>query len=178
MTLALGWLEPEHFPTWRRRLKLEYLAYNLTHVRREALLQLLLFVGDGGLFPSDDTVAAAARCCARTVRRARADARALGLLTWEHTRKLVDGRWRQGPNHYAVQVPTRPVCPGGQRVRRGSKELSKRPTGTPAAAFVDLPSSPEAARAALARIRQAREPTLVAAWQARRGGARSSPAPA
>ena len=99
MTLACGWLEPAEFPAWRLRVEAERLAGNLTATRKDALKAMLRFVGDAGLFPSDATVAVAVGCSARTVRRARGDAHALGLLTWKHTRKLVDGRWRQGPNH-------------------------------------------------------------------------------
>ena len=167
MTLAGGWLEPAEFPAWRRRVDAECVAGNLTAARKDALKAMLRFVGDAGLFPSDATIAAVVGCCARTVRRARADAQRLGLLTWEHTRKLVDGRWRQGPNHYAVQVPTRPVCPGGQRVPRGSKEVSKRPTGALTMALQLSPEQVQAAREGLARVRQTREAVHAAAWLAR-----------
>ncbi len=114
---GLDWLEPEEFPAWRRRLELERRAHNLTLHRQKALGTLLAFWGAEGLFPSDAAVADLAGVSERTVRRARVDARELGLLTWQRTRKLVAGRWRQGPNRYSVTVPTQPVCSGGQRGR-------------------------------------------------------------
>ncbi len=101
---GLDWLEPEEFPAWRRRLELERRAHNLTLHRQKALETLLAFWGAEGLFPSDAAVAGLAGVSERTVRRARVDARELGLLTWQRTRKLVAGRWRQGPNRYIVAV--------------------------------------------------------------------------
>ena len=44
------------------------------------------------------------------MRRARADARELGLLRWERTRALVAGAWRQGRNRYRIAVPDRPAA--------------------------------------------------------------------
>ncbi len=115
---GLDWLEPEEFPAWRRRLELERRAHNLTLHRQKALGTLLAFWGAEGLFPSDGAVAGLAGISERTVRRARLDARELGLLTWQRTRKLVAGRWRQGPNRYTVTVPAGPVCSGGQAGRQ------------------------------------------------------------
>ncbi len=125
---GLDWLEPEDFPAWRRRLELERRARNLTLHRQKALGTLLAFWGAEGLFPSDAAVASLAGVSERTVRRARVDARELGLLTWQRTRKLVAGRWRQGPNRYAVVVPVGPVCSDGQpgRPRQGSKKQEAR----------------------------------------------------
>jgi len=124
---GLDWLEPEEFPAWRRRLELERRAHNLTLHRQKALGTLLAFWGAEGLFPSDAAVAGLAGVSERTVRRARVDARELGLLTWQRTRKLVAGRWRQGPNRYIVTVPAGPVCasdgqPGRQRQARKKQE--------------------------------------------------------
>ena len=165
-TLLGGWLEPAEFSAWRRRLELERLAGHLTMHRQHALRTLLAFVGDRGLFPSDQAVAELAGCCARTVRRAREEARELGLLTWQRTRKLVDGRWRQGSNRYTVAIPDRPLClsPDGQRVRRGRKEVRKRLSNRVQAALTlpppGLPSLADAAAASQARF--------LASWHARR----------
>jgi hypothetical protein len=146
------WLEPEAFVTWRRRLELERLARNLTPGRRDALVALLSFLGPDGLYPSDETVGKRAGVSARTVRRARTDARALGLLTWQPTRKLVAGRWRQGSNRYEVLLPSRPVCPrppGGQKVRQRKAISIQRLIGAVPANF---PSLAEIARQRLAVI--------------------------
>jgi len=62
------------------------------------LRALLAFHGEDGLYPSDAAVAELAGTSARTVRRARVDAKNLGMLSWRPTRKLVNGSWRQGPN--------------------------------------------------------------------------------
>jgi hypothetical protein len=127
---AADWLEPEEFPAWRRRLELERRAGHLTLHRQAALRALLCFHGTEGLWPSDAEVAKLAGVCERTVRNARADARRLGLLTWEPTRRRgADGRWRQGPNSYTVVVPARPVCPGGKLCRQRKKVRQERGSG-------------------------------------------------
>ena len=119
------WLEPEEFPAFRRRLKAERIARNLTPARRDALLALLAFYGPEGLYPSDETVAAATGCSSRTVRRARADAVAFGLR-WERTRKLVNGRYRQGPNRYWVDHETANLtCDPPQTDRKSHKDSKK-----------------------------------------------------
>lgn len=166
MTLFDAWLEPEHFPTWRRRLRLEWQACTLTLHRREALAALLTFVGDAGLFPSDAAVAERAMCSARTVRRARADARELGLLTWQRRRKLVNGRWRQGSNDYTVHIPARPVCsrPDGQDGRGVRKKEKKEANGIAAAEKLGVPIG----FPSLAEIAQRRQGAILEAWQSRR----------
>lgn len=127
MPLDLVWLEPEDFPAWRFRMKAETAGRHLTHTRLAALLALLTFYGPEGLFPSDAEVAARTGCSARTVQRARMDARDLGALTWEHSRKrAADGRWRQGPNVYQIKVPSTPVCPGRQVGRLTEKVKKER----------------------------------------------------
>lgn len=170
MTNTFLWLEPDEFPAWRRRLELERRARNLTDgrnltpARRDALRAMLAFVGvDGALFPSDAAVAELAGCSARTVRRARADARELGLLSWESTRRLVNGRWRQGPNRYTVTIPIRPVCPGGQDGQVYQRKKEKRPTRQEQAAALAVPLG----QPSLAEIARRRVPALTALWQSR-----------
>jgi hypothetical protein len=127
---AFTWLEPEIFPVWRRRLELERRAGNITLYRKAALNALLAFHGTEGLWPSDAAVAALAGVSERTVRNARNEARELGLLTWERTRKRgADGRWRQGPNSYTVAVPASPVCPGGKRCRQRQERKKEAGAG-------------------------------------------------
>ena len=79
---------------------------------------LLSYAEADGLYPADAAVAADSGYSISTVRRARMDARDLGLLTWERTRKLVGGRWVQGTNRYTIHLPSRPVCERAGR-RRG-----------------------------------------------------------
>ena len=123
---GLDWLEPEEFPAWRRRLELERRAYNLTLHRQKALRELLAFWGGEGVFPSDAAVAGLAGVSERTVRRARVDARELGLLAWQRTRKLVAGRWRQGANRYTILIPSTPVCPSGGQPGRQRQTRKKQ----------------------------------------------------
>ncbi len=162
---GLDWLEPEEFPAWRRRLELERRARNVTLHRQKALTTLLAFWGGEGLFPSDAAVAELAGVSDRTVRRARVDARELGLLTWQRTRKLVAGRWRQGANRYTVAVPAGPVCPGGQRgrPRQGSKK-QEAPKGRDAA-LIALTRSAARMPDLLAMRREVMRDRLLTGWR-------------
>ncbi len=162
---GLDWIEPEEFPAWRRRLELERHARNLTLHRQKALGTLLAFWGAEGLFPSDAAVAELAGVSERTVRRARVDARELGLLTWQRTRKLVGGRWRQGPNRYAVAIPAVPVCPAGQRGRQrqvGRKQEARYEGG---AALAEFTRQAAAGPDLLAMRRQVMQDRLRAGWR-------------
>lgn len=117
------WLESEEFAAWRRRLDLERRARHLTETQRICLegLQAALLAGERA---TDALVAERVGHSERTVRRARVAARELGMLDWRHTRRVVGGAWRQGPNAYALRLPARPVCPAGQtgRARKERKE--------------------------------------------------------
>jgi len=162
---GLDWLEPEEFPAWRRRLELERRGHNLTLHRQKALTTLLAFWGAEGLFPSDAAVAGLAGVSERTVRRARVDARELGLLTWQRTRKLMAGRWRQGPNRYAVAIPAGPVCPAGQRgqQRQVSKTQKARyKEGTP---LIALTQAAAGLPDLLAMRRKVMQDRLLAGWR-------------
>jgi hypothetical protein len=84
---------------------------------------------DGQLDPAHETIAEDAGCCARTVRRALAALKALGLVMWQC--RLVRAGWRvaQTSNSYllvpggAGTLPTGPaLCCGGQSVRQTLKE--------------------------------------------------------
>lgn len=125
---GLLWLEPEEWTAWRLRVKAEHMGGNLTPARRDALCSLVALMSAGDDTPTDEAVAKLAGCSPRTVRRARADARELGLLNWEQTRRLVCGAWRQGPNRYALRVPASPVCPAGQdgRARKSERKIEAR----------------------------------------------------
>jgi len=162
---GLDWLEPEEFPAWRRRLELERHARNLTLHRQKALTTLLAFWGAEGLFPSDAAVAELAGVSARTVRRARVDARELGLLTWQRTRKFVAGRWRQGPNRYAVAIPASPVCPGGQRGQQRQVRKKQEARYKEDAALVALTQAAARMPDLLAQRRRVIEERLLSGWR-------------
>jgi hypothetical protein len=78
---------------------------------------------DGQCDPCQDTLAADAGCCSRTVRRAADTMQALGLLTWQ--RRIVRAGWRteQTSNAYML-IPTAAlpaVCCGGQSGRETNR---------------------------------------------------------
>lgn len=110
---------------------------------------------DGQCDPTHDTLAEDAGCCSRTVGRATATMRALGLLRWQT--RLVRAGWRteQTSNAYEL-VPTATLpapCCGGQAVRQTTKVAIS--TTLPVSAGDVL-----AARAALAAVRERRRPLL------------------
>jgi hypothetical protein len=84
---------------------------------------------DGQLDPAHETIAEDAGCCARTVRRALAALKAVGLVLWQC--RLMRSGWRvaQTSNSYVLvpggvgTLPTGPAsrC-GGQSVRQSLKE--------------------------------------------------------
>ena len=117
------WLEPDEWYLWRCRLEAERRGRNLTPTQRDCLLTLhaALLAGER---VTDALVAERVGHSERTVRRARVAARELGMLEWRHTRRAVAGAWRQGPNAYALRLPTQPVCPAGQdgRAKKERKE--------------------------------------------------------
>jgi len=125
-------------------------------------LALLKRLGaDGQLDPAQDTLAADAGCSARTVRRATASMRALGLVRWET--RLVRAGWRalQTSNAYmltpALAQPV--VCTGGQTGRE-TRKIDSIPCWQPTIAD---------AQAALESIRRRRAGTIAALL--RRGAA-------
>jgi len=146
-----------------QRARFRYLLN--AHRRARRLTPLTELVGnalvrrlgvDGQCDPAHDTIAADAGCSARTVRRATARMRDLGLLRWQM--RLVRAGWRteQSSNAYEL-VPTvamPAVCCGGQTVR-----------GTRRIEIVSMPpASPEAvaaAQEALARRRAVIEARLL-----------------
>lgn len=156
----MEWLEPAEFGPWRRMLEIERRAGHLTPARRDCLRALLCFYGTEGLWPSDAAVAALACHGISTVRRARLDARALGLLTWQHTRKEVDGRRVQGPNCYAIRLPSPLVCPDVQG-ERGRSVRKKSDIGIPISEPRQQVMFDPQAREALAVIAARRLPALA-----------------
>jgi hypothetical protein len=124
--LTAHWIEPEHYPAWRKLLEDERRVGNLTPARRDVLRGLLAFFGVEGLWPSDQTVADLTGYSRSTVWRARRDAKDLGLLRWSPRR---NPSGRQGSNAYEVILRETPAARGvfpecqGERQR---KEVSKK----------------------------------------------------
>ena len=85
---------------------------------------------DGQLDPSHDTLAADVGCSARTVRRALATLRQLGLLSWQ--RRLVRTGWRvlQTSSAYALSIDGTQPHTGGQ-CGRETRKLSIKPIMNP-----------------------------------------------
>jgi hypothetical protein len=96
----------------------------LTEIVGNALVRRLGV--DGQCDPSHDTLAADAGCCSRTVRRALAAMRALGLVLWQCRLVRVGTRVIQSSNAYALaltEMRTLPTPrPGGQAVRETKRE--------------------------------------------------------
>ena len=163
MTLVdhLDWIEPEEWPEWRRRLAVERAAGRLPALRRDALLALLVCLGERE-DPSDAEVAERAHCSERTVRRARVDAREAGLLGWRRTKRLVGvgRRLCLGRNVYEIRLPMPATVSSGQtgRARQESKQGRKPP--------VDKSMSVRQQLAALA-IPQSQSVAVAAAVHAR-----------
>jgi hypothetical protein len=74
-------------PSITERIWRAFHAGDLTRVGRDVLLTLASFRGPGGVaWPAHSTLAARCKCSVRTVQKALASAKALGLLCWA-------GRW-------------------------------------------------------------------------------------
>ena len=117
---------------WRARLELHCRARAITALHQKIGRALLARLGtDGQLDPAQDTLAADAGCCERTVREALRRFNRLGLVSW--LRRLVRTRVgvRQTSNAYSLHLGAAPpVSRCGGRTRR---EISPP---------YDFPSSP------------------------------------
>jgi DNA-binding transcriptional MocR family regulator len=124
--------------TWSARVWAEFRAENLTRAYRDVLLTLRTFRGPGGIaWPSHETLAERAGCSVRTVQRALAQARLLGLTEWTERRVRAGWRWLRTSNVYTFRQPDAPAAPGmrapfpprrattGQN-DRGGESLSKK----------------------------------------------------
>jgi Helix-turn-helix domain len=97
-------------PTWINRVWQEFRAGNLTRAARDVLLTLHSYRGHGGVaWPSQVTLGERANCDERTVRRALAAARDLGLVHWTERRVRAGWRWLRTSNLYRFVVPVAPV---------------------------------------------------------------------
>jgi Helix-turn-helix domain len=101
---------------WTTRVWQEYRAGNLTRAARDVLLTLHAYRGHGGAaWPSHATLADRARCCAKTVGRALAQAQGLGLVSW------VEAPRPGGLAVAAVQQPLSVRDAGGAGARRSGR---------------------------------------------------------
>jgi Helix-turn-helix domain len=99
-------------PTWTSRVWAEFRAGNLTRAYRDVLLTLHTFRGTGGAcWPSHETLADRANCCAKTVQRALQAARELDLVSWAERRVRAGWRWLRTSNLYRFVLPAAPVEP-------------------------------------------------------------------
>ena len=90
---------------WCRSVWSAFHANDLTRARRDVLLTLESYAraSPGGVpWPSHATLAARARCSERTVRRALAIGRKLGLVSW--VSRWIPSAWRalRASNHYVL----------------------------------------------------------------------------
>lgn len=97
---------------WTARVWREFHVGTLTRAYRDVLLTLRTFRGAGGAcWPSHATLAARARCSARTASRALRQARLLGLVAWTERRVRAGWRWLRTSNAYWFAVPETPIAP-------------------------------------------------------------------
>ena len=165
-------LDREKRARFRFLLNAHHRGGRLTRAARDVGEALVRRLGtDGQCDPCHATLASDAGCCDRTVRRATAAMRDLGLLRWQT--RLVRAGWRteQTSNAYEL-VPTLaspPVLPcarcGGQNVRESRSILIQLPLPLPS------PAEAAAAQAALARHRAVMEQKLLTGRLAGRSAA-------
>lgn len=94
--------------TWPTRLENERRLGNVPGDQALALLELWRCCTRGDDTPSEARVADLAGVSKRTVSRAKATGRALGLLAWERQWAVVDGLRQERPCSYRVEVPAAP----------------------------------------------------------------------
>ena len=93
----------------------------LTRADRDVMLTLAGYAATGVAWPSHATLAERVGCHPRTVRRALAVGRALGLVDWhEGGRWLSGGVWRRRSNRYRL------ITPGVLGVRPSRGHLARR----------------------------------------------------
>ena len=101
--------------SWTTRIWREFRAGNLTRAWRDALLTLHTYRGTGGLcIPSHATLAERAKVGVRTVARALAAARDLGLVNWTERRIRRGWRWLRTSNAYRLTRPAGDVQPAAR----------------------------------------------------------------
>ena len=127
--------------TWPRRLDCERRAGNITGDRARVLLVLWRCCIRGDDMPSEARLADLAGVSKRTVCRAKAAGRALGLLAWERQWAVLDGLRQERPCSYRVETPTAPVVRRERQAGARSVSTSKegRPTRTARQQIAALP---------------------------------------
>ena len=109
-------------PTWTARVWAEFRARNLTRTERDVLLTLRTFrAPGGGCWPSHATLAERTRCSVRTVIRALAAARTLGLVDWTERRVRRGWRWLRTSNLYRLTTPAGRVVSAARLSRPRTK---------------------------------------------------------
>ena len=115
--------------SWPRRLDCERRAGNVSGDRARVLLELWRCCIRGDDMPSEARLADLAGVSKRTVCRAKAAGRALGLLAWERQWAVLDGLRQERPCSYRVETPTAPVV---RRERQaGARSVRTREEGRP-----------------------------------------------
>ena len=162
-------LDRERRARFRYLLNAHHRGGGITRAARDVGEALLRRLSEGGQCdPAHDTLAADAGCSARTVGRATARMRTLGLVRWQP--RLVRAGWRAEQTSNAYELipaadPPRPHC-GGQSGRETGRD---RIISVRQAAPEVSPEARQEAREALARVRAQREAMLQERLLGKRG---------
>lgn len=161
-------MNKEQRKVWHVRVETAYGLGRLTSKETRCAHALADRLGrDGQLDPSHATIAAAARASVRTVIRAFEKLRDLGMLRWVNRLVRAADQTRQGSNSYQLMIAERAVS-------LVPKQVCQRVRGIPNKILSLVPPAPlpdiMAARAALDRVRRAREREMTEEWLRRRGG--------
>jgi hypothetical protein len=151
--------------TWENKVWRAFRGGELTRAFRDVLLCLPKFRGRGGLiFPSHEAIGRRAECCAKTVGRALAVAKELGLLNWIQRRKRAVWGTEQTSNLYLLATEN----PGKQPDRQTYGLASQRDSF-----FLTVAPDSVQARASLAQVVADRSKKIAREWLEARPGARN-----
>jgi DNA-binding transcriptional ArsR family regulator len=152
---------------WLARIELERRAGRLTPAFADIARTLLRHLSEGGQCdPCQRRLAEQSGYSERTVRRALAALRDLGLLDWQ--RRLIRDRrgTRQTSNAYRLSTPATP--PAAPALRPITPKVQYRMGSTARLSAGPAPAFDPAARKALERIAAARAARFGQEWAARR----------
>jgi hypothetical protein len=153
----------------RARIRQERHAGNLSRAEEDVGEALCSLIAAGIDDPSWAEIARLAHCSLRTVARAMAKLRRLGIVQSRRRGELRAGRWRRIASQYCISLPAGPVLPRQRcscQTGGGSKLKKKKGLQRTQEAMAR-----DEALIALAAVRASREQTLAAAWAARKRGA-------